>query len=193
MTRILRIDSSVNLDGSVTRMLGDRIVARFDDARVTHRDLARDPLPQITETWAEARATPAEKRTEEQAAALDLSDRLIAELEEADVIVIGAPVYNFSIPAALKAWIDLVARQRVTFRYTEDGPVGLLADRPVYVAMASGGTEMGSSKDFHSDFLRFFLGFIGLKDVTFIAADRLSKDREGTIARAKAQIDALDI
>jgi FMN-dependent NADH-azoreductase len=188
---VLRIDSSANTETSVTRNLTDRIIARLGDTDVVTRDLALEPLPQITHTWAVARATPEADRKPEQVAALEESDKLVGELLAADTIVIGAPVYNFGVPASLKAWIDLVARVGVTFRYTENGPEGLVTGKRVIIAMASGGVPAGSPADFVSDYLKFVLGFLGLTDVTIVAADALAKDAEGTIARANSQVDAL--
>ncbi|SFE78977.1 FMN-dependent NADH-azoreductase [Sulfitobacter brevis] len=188
---ILRIDSSANTETSVTRTLTDRIIATLDDTNITVRDLAETPLPQITHTWAVARAVPGEDRNAEQKAALELSDTLIAELRAADTIVIGAPVYNFSVPASLKAWIDLIARAGETFRYTADGPEGLIKGKRVIVAFASGGTPVGSEMDFASTYLRHVLGFIGITDVTVIAADALAMDADKTIANANAAVDAL--
>lgn len=188
---ILRIDASANTENSVTRGLTDRIIATLNDPDVTTRDLAEKALPQITHTWAVARAVPADNRTDKQAATLLQSDALIAEIMAADTIVIGAPVYNFSVPASLKAWIDLIARVGVTFRYTENGPVGLIEGKRVIIALASGGTPLGSDMDFASGYLRHVLAFMGMTDVTFVAADALAKDAAGTMARAHAQIDAL--
>ena len=188
---ILRIDSSANTTSSVTRGLTDRIIAQLGDSDVTVRDLALEPLPQITETWAIARATPETDRTPEQSEALVESDKLVAELLAADTIVIGAPIYNFGVPAGLKAWIDLVARAGVTFRYTEEGPVGLLTGKRTIVVVASGGTEAGSNYDFATGFLKHVLGFIGLTDVEFVTADKLALDAEGTIRHAQEQVDQL--
>lgn len=188
---ILRIDSSANTEDSVTRGLTDRIIAALDDNDVTVRDLAAEALPQITHTWAVARTVSEGDRTEEQKDALQQSDALIAEIMAADTLIIGAPVYNFSVPASLKAWIDLIARAGVTFRYTENGPVGLVEGKRVIVALASGGTPMGSDMDFASGYLRHVLGFMGMKDVTFVSADALAKDADGTMAQAHAQIDDL--
>ncbi|MFD2738175.1 FMN-dependent NADH-azoreductase [Sulfitobacter aestuarii] len=188
---ILRIDSSANTETSITRDLTDRIIATLGDADVVTRDLADSPLPQITHTWAIARSQPEEERSAEQKEALSQSDKLVAELLAADTIVIGAPVYNFSIPAALKAWIDLIARIGVTFRYTENGPEGLVKGKRVIIAMASGGTPLGSEIDFNSRYLEHVLGFMGMSDVTFVAADALAKDPEDTIARAHASIAEL--
>lgn len=194
MTRsILRIDASARRDGSVSRDLADRIVARFGDGvTVTTRDLATG-LPLIDEAWIGANFTPAESRTEAQRAALSLSDQLVAELQSADTLVIGLPIYNFGVPAALKAWVDLVARAGVTFRYTEAGPQGLLTAKRAIVAVASGGTEAGSEIDFATGYLRHVLGFIGITDVNFVTADRLMLDPEATLASAAAQVAALDI
>ncbi|APE42229.1 FMN-dependent NADH-azoreductase [Sulfitobacter alexandrii] len=188
---ILRIDSSANTETSVTRDLTDRIIARLGDADVVVRDLALEPLPQITHTWAVARTTPESDRAPEQVEALKESDKLVAELMAADTIVIGAPVYNFGVPASLKAWIDLVARVGVTFRYTENGPEGLVKGKRVIIAMASGGTPVGSSADFVSGYLKFVLGFMGMTDVSVVAADALATDADGTVARANDAIEKL--
>ncbi|OAN78482.1 FMN-dependent NADH-azoreductase [Sulfitobacter sp. EhC04] len=190
---ILRIDSSANTADSITRKLTDRIVAKLGDSDIVTRDLALEPLPQITHTWAVARATPESDRAPEQIEALKESDKLVAELLSADTIVIGAPIYNFGVPASLKAWIDLVARVGVTFRYTENGPEGLVKGKRVIIAMASGGVPAGSPADFVTEYLKFVLGFLGITDVTIVAADALAKDAEGTIARANNQIDGLAI
>ena len=144
----LRIETSVNRENSVTRQLTDRIIATLGDSDVVTRDIASEPLPLIDSTWASARVKPAEERTELDQEALALSDALVAEVQAADTIVISAPIYNFTIPASLKAWIDLIARVGVTFRYTEDGPQGLLEDKRVIVAFASGGTGIDSAADF---------------------------------------------
>ncbi|TFL20132.1 FMN-dependent NADH-azoreductase [Jannaschia formosa] len=190
MTQILRIDSSARHEGSVTRDLTGRIADRLG-GEVTHLDLAETPLPQITETWMQSNFTPEADRSPEQRAALAQSDALIAQLKAADTIVIGMPVYNFAVPAALKAWIDLVARAGVTFRYTENGPVGLLEGKRAIVAMASGGTKAGSGIDFASPYLRHVLGFIGITDVTFVTADTLMVDAEAAHRQADEQLAAL--
>jgi FMN-dependent NADH-azoreductase len=117
--------------------------------------------------------TPAGERTEEQAQneTSQLADTLIKELQDADIIIIGAPVYNFGPPASLKAWVDLVARAGTTFRYGENGPEGLLKDKKAYIIAVSGGTPIGGDIDFMSGWLKFFLGFIGISDVEMIVAD----------------------
>ena len=189
MTHILRIDASARRSGSVSRDLTDKIIARIGGA-VTTRDLAT-ALPLIDETWVGANFTPADDRTPEQARTLALSDALVAEVQAADTLVIGLPIYNFGVPAALKAWVDLVARAGVTFRYTETGPKGLLEGKRAIIAVASGGTEAGSEIDFATGYIRHVLGFIGITDVTFVAADQLAKDPDDTLARAHAQIEEL--
>lgn len=186
--KLLRIDSSAATQGSVTRDLTDRIIATLAPTDVTTRDLAATPLPQITEEWITARATPEAERTDAQRAELILSDTLVDEIAQADTLVIGLPVYNFSVPASLKAWIDLIARVGVTFRYTANGPEGLLTGKRAIIAMASGGTAAGSDIDFASGYLRHVLGFVGITDVTLVAADALAKDADGTLARAYSAI-----
>ena len=188
---ILRIDSSVNTKNSVSRDLTDRIIAASGSTDVVTRDLVADPLPQITEDWAEARLIPAQDRTASQNAVLALSDRLISEVQNAETLVIGLPVYNFSVPAALKAWIDLMARPGVTFRYTPNGPAGLLKGKRAVIAMASGGVPQGAPADFATPYLIHFLGFLGITDVEVVAADGLAKTPQETLARAHAAIAAL--
>ncbi|MEL6531300.1 MAG: NAD(P)H-dependent oxidoreductase, partial [Pseudomonadota bacterium] len=117
---------------------------------------------------------------------------LIAELQAADTIVISTPIYNFGVPAVLKAWADLVARAGTTFKYTENGPVGLLEGKKAYIAAASGGTPVGSDMDFMTSWLTFFLGFIGIKDVEIIAADGImGADGEAKIEAARARAEKL--
>ncbi len=136
---ILQIDTSARVQGSTSRQLSTRIAAKLG-GKITRRDLNAG-VPQIDETWIAANFTPADQRTEAQTAALALSDSLIAEIMEADVLVIGVPVYNFGVPAALKAWIDQIARTGVTFKYAETGPKGLLSGKRAILAVASGGTK----------------------------------------------------
>lgn len=190
---ILRIDSSARRTGSVSRDLTDRIIGHIaPDATVTVRDLAPG-LPLIDEAWVEANFTPADQRSAAQRDRLALSDRLVAELKAADTVVIGLPIYNFGVPAALKAWVDLVARAGVTFRYGEAGPEGLLTGKRAIVAVASGGTEAGSAIDFATGYIRHVLGFIGIDDVSFVSADRLMLDAEGTMRKALAEVNALPV
>ncbi|KIC17906.1 FMN-dependent NADH-azoreductase [Leisingera sp. ANG-DT] len=191
MTRtVLHLDSSARTEGSVTRDLSAQIVSRLDADTVIRRDLAA-PLPLLDGAWIGANFTPADQRSEADKQLLALSDALVAELKQADTIVIGAPIYNFSVPSTLKAWIDLVARVGVTFRYEETGPIGLLEGKRAIVAVASGGTQAGSDIDFATTYLRHVLGFIGITEVEIVAADAMSIDAEGALAKAKNQIEAL--
>lgn len=190
MTHVLRIDASARKTGSVSRALTDRIAGRFDNAEVTIRDLANG-LPHIDEAWVDANFTPAADRSDAQKTALALSDSLVAEIQKADVLVIGLPIYNFGVPASLKAWIDLIARAGVTFQYSAEGPKGLLTGKRAIIAVASGGTEAGSEIDFASGYIRHVLGFIGITDVAFVNADRLAIDPDGTIEAAQNQVAAL--
>ncbi len=187
---ILRIDASARREGSVSRQLTDQIVARLDGASVTTRDLANG-LPLIDEAWVGANFTPAEVRSDDQRAALELSDTLIEELKAADTIVIGLPVYNFGVPASLKAWVDLVARAGVTFRYTETGPEGLLTGKRAILVMASGGVPVGSPMDYATTYMKQVLGFVGITEVEIVAADGLAQDPEATLKAANEAIAAL--
>ncbi len=168
MTRVLKIDASGRTDGSISRDMSDRIAQRLaNGGRVVSRDL-NDHLPFIDEKWIGANFTPAEKRTEAQKQTLSLSDRLIEELRTADTLVIGTPVYNFGIPATLKAWVDQIARAGVTFRYTENGPEGLLKGKKAVIAFASGGVPMGAAMDHVTPYLKTVLGFVGITEVEFL-------------------------
>jgi len=190
--RILHVDASQRREGSVSRMLSERIVTtlkeRFPDAAVTRRDL-RDGVELVDDDWIRANDTPAEDRSPAQKKTLAYSDGLVAELFDADVWVIVTPVYNFSLPPVLKAWVDQICRARVTFAYSEEGPCGLVSDRKVFVAIASGGSKVGSATEFLSPYLRQVLAFIGIEDVEIIAADQLLMEREEKVARAQAQVD----
>lgn len=188
---LLRIDASARRTGSVTRDLSDQIIARLSPETVLTRDLAETPLPQIDEAWVGANFTPADDRSDADKARLALSDTLVAELQAADTIVIGLPIYNFGVPAALKAWIDLVAQAGLTFRYTAEGPQGLLTGKRAILAVASGGTEAGSEIDFALRYMKHVLSFIGITEVETIAADRLAIDPEATLSAAKAQVNKL--
>lgn len=192
--KILRIDTSARAEGSTTRQLSDELIDALRDRHgrvsVLTRDLARTPPPLLDADWIAANFTEPQARTAAQRAMLAPSDEMVAELAAADVVVIGVPVYNFSVPAALKAWIDLVARARITFRYTENGPEGLLKGKRAYLVMASGGVAVGSAADFATGYLRQVLGFLGITDVEIVAADQAML-RTDAVARARERIDEL--
>lgn len=185
---VLHIDSSARFTDSASRSLSAGVVAHLGAASIIRRDLAAEALPQIDEAWIAANYTPADARSDDQRQILAQSDALVDELVAADVIVIGLPVYNFSAPASLKAWIDLVARVGRTFQYSENGPEGLLQGKRAIIAYASGGVPMGSPVDFASTYLRQVLGFIGITDVEFVAAEGTAMDADGALSRATAAI-----
>lgn len=187
---ILHIDASARRTKSATRDLSERVVRHLNAGRIIRRDLAT-PLPLLTEDWIAANFTPADQRDVLQRDLLALSDELVSELQRADTIVIGLPIYNFSVPAAFKAWIDLVARAGLTFAYSEDGPKGLLKGKRAILAVASGGTAVGSEIDFATTYARHVLGFIGIHDVEIIAADRMALDPEAALSNAQKAVAEL--
>jgi FMN-dependent NADH-azoreductase len=193
--RVLRIDASARRTGSVSRRLGDTLVEALrrghDNLLITRRDLAEQSPPLVDESWVDANFTDALRRNEAQREKLAVSDYLVQELKQADLLVINTPLYNFSVPAALKAWIDLVARARLTFRYTDSGVEGLLRGKRAYVVIATGGVEVGSSFDFASGYLRHVLGFLGIGDVEIIAADGIDRRGDEALEQAKRHIDEL--
>jgi FMN-dependent NADH-azoreductase len=169
-------------------MLVDELLGRYPTAQIIRRDLA-EGIPLVDETWIKANNLPDSDRDELHRQALALSDMLIDELQ-ADIWVLGTPVYNFSLPPVLKAWIDQICRARVTFAYSEQGPKGLLRDRRVYLAVASGGSKVGSPTEFLTPYVRHVLGFIGIKDIEIIAADQLLMAGDDKIAEAEAAVKA---
>jgi FMN-dependent NADH-azoreductase len=192
--RILRVDASARIEGSVTRELADRLVAglvaRAGEVSLTRRDVA-EGLPFVDAGWVAANLTDPEARSAAQQGALAGSDALVDEVKAADVWVIATPIYNFGVPACLKAWVDQIARARLTFRYTGQGPEGLLHNKKVYILVATGGTEVGSAIDFATPWLKFVLGFLGISDVEVIAADRGMQRGESARQHAAARIDAV--
>lgn len=187
---ILRVDASARKAGSSSRALTDALIARLGPDNIVTRDLT-EPLPFVTQDWVGANFTDEAERTDSQKAELALSDKLVDELVTADTLVIGTPIYNFAVPAALKAWIDLIARARKTFHYTANGPEGLLKDKKAYVLIASGGTEVGSEIDFASGYLRHVLGFVGITDVTIIAADQQMMKGEAALDQALGKLASI--
>jgi len=188
---ILRIDASGRREGSQTRALTEKLIAQLratGAARVVTRDLAGG-VEFVDEEWINANFTPEEDRTQAQRLRLRGSDALVDEVVQSDVIVIGTPIYNFGIPATLKAWVDQVARARKTFRYTDNGPVGLLEGKKAYIVVTSGGTEVGSEIDFATGYLKHVLGFTGIHDVTVFAADQLMVHGQQRLASAANEID----
>lgn len=192
---ILQVNSSARTVGSHSTRLANDIVQRLQAANpaaaLTVRDLGRNPHPALDEAALQALFTPAEQRSPEQAARVAQNDALIAELEAADVLVMGVPMYNFGVSAALKSWIDAVARAGVTFKYTDKGPVGLLQGKKVYVALARGGLYRDTPADTQVPYLKSVLGFLGMTDIQFVYAEGLAMGPEAeqkALASAEAQI-----
>jgi FMN-dependent NADH-azoreductase len=174
MKTILHLNSSIYGDGGQSSRLAQEFVSQFPGARVIARDLAKNPLPHLDAERFGAFLAKPETRTRAQAAVVAESDALIAELKASDTIVLGLPMYNFGLPTQLKAYFDHVARAGVTFKYTEKGPVGLLAGKKAYVFAARGGLYQGTPRDTQSAYLRDFLAFLGISDVEFVYAEGLA-------------------
>lgn len=189
---ILQINSSIQSDaGNSSRLASELSSALSGGAAVATRDLARHPVPHLDAARFGAFLTPEAERSAEQQAVVAYSDALIEELREADVLVLGLPMYNFGVPSQLKAWFDHVARAGVTFRYTATGPEGLLKGKKAWVVAARGGRYEGTAKDSQSAHVRDFLGFLGITDVEFVYAEGLAIDaatREASIAQARNRI-----
>ena len=188
---VLRVDSSGRYGSSSTRTLADNLIealeVRYNRVETTRRDLA-EGMPHVDEHWIQANFTPADERNAAHKEELHFSDSLVAELQAADVIVIGMPIYNFGVPAALKAWVDMVARARLTFRYTENGPEGLLKGKKAYLVIASGGVGVDSEVDFATPYMRQALAFLGITDVDVVTADQQNRRGSESISEARAQI-----
>jgi FMN-dependent NADH-azoreductase len=199
MKSVLVINSSAAREGSVSRTLVEEAVARLRDvdpfAKVVRRVLGEHPVPHLTvETLNGVRGTPA---TAAEHRARALSDALIAELREADTIVIGAPMYNFGVTTGLRSWFDHVLRAGETFSYSSGGPKGLLAGKRVIVIESRGGFYSegpGAAIDFQEPYLRHLLGFMGLTDVTFVRAEKIGygpEARNASLKQAKLDIASL--
>ncbi|MDW5264576.1 MULTISPECIES: FMN-dependent NADH-azoreductase [Acidobacteriaceae] len=191
MPTLLHLDSSP-LESSITRELTREFVktwkAAHPDGAVIERDLAAHPPALIDATWVGSVHTPEAARTSEQAAALAISDQLIAELETADEYILGVAMHNFSVPSVLKLWIDQIARHGRTFTYDETGAEGLLKDKKATIVIASGGVyEVGTpagAMNFVEPYLKAVLGFLGVTDINFVTASGASQLMRGTIDRA---------
>lgn len=196
--KILQINASARSAGSNSTRVADSITARLQAANpgalVEVLDLAANPHPVLDEPALGALFTPAEQRTPEQAARVALDDALIAQVQSADAIVLGVPMYNFGVPVQLKAWIDAIARAGVTFRYSEKGAEGLITGKKVYVALARGGLYRNTPADSQVPYLKSVLAFLGMTDVEFFYAEGLAMGPDAAakgFAEAQAQIDAI--
>ena len=193
MKKILHIDASGRHADSDSRQLSAQTVKAIssDDTQVTYRDVSQG-LPFLDDVMIGAYFTPEEDRNEKQKQAITVSDQVVQELLENDAVVIGVPIYNFAMPASLKAWADLAARAKVTFQYTENGPVGLLENKKAYIVVTSGGVAIDSQADFLTPWIRQFLGFLGISDVTIINASTINIKGQEAIEMARAQIQQLE-
>jgi FMN-dependent NADH-azoreductase len=187
---VLRIDSSARLEGANSRIISDYLVRRLGQP-VIERDLVRNPLPPMSpEDLVGVHGSKDDDRPSLQRH-LAISNELIEELQQADTLVIGVPMYNFSVPAYLKQWIDYVCRAGVSFRYTEDGPEGLTGVKRAFIVTASGGTKIGSEMDFASRYLEQICRFLGVAEVHHIDAGGSKRTPAVVIDRARQQIDLL--
>lgn len=191
--KILQINASARSVGANSTRLADAVTARLKaqhpNAVVELRDLASDPHPVLDEPALGALFTPAEQRTPEQESRVALDDALIAQVQSADAIVLGVPMYNFGVPVQLKTWIDAIARVGVTFRYTEKGPEGLLKGKKVYVALARGGLYRDTPADSQTPYLKNVLAFLGMNEVEFIFAEGLAMGADSA-SKAFAEAEA---
>ena len=178
MSRVLIIESSARQQDSVSRQLTQTFITQWQAAhpadQISVRDLALNPVPHLDAHLLGGWMKPAEQRTQAEQASLERSEALTEELLAADVLVMAAPMYNFTIPSTLKAWLDHVLRAGVTFKYTATGPQGLLTGKRAFVLTARGGIYAGSSADLQEPYLRQVMAFIGIHDVAFIHAEGLN-------------------
>jgi len=195
MKNILIVNSSISGDqGQSNQLIESFLQALPASVQQTRLDLNQQPLPHLGMSEIAAWMTPEQDRTAEQAEIAALSDLSIAQVQAADVILIGVPMYNFGVPSQLKAWFDRIARAGITFKYTETGPVGLLADKPVVFFATRGGVYKDLPHDSQTPFLKAFFNFIGLKNLHFIYAEGLNMGAESAQAAleaARAQIGDL--
>ncbi|MGO4893433.1 FMN-dependent NADH-azoreductase [Flavobacterium sp. W21_SRS_FM6] len=177
MKNVLVINSSLSHDKGNSNILSQKLLARLQAStavNVVERNLAEMELPHLTMNEMLAWGSEVSSRSEEQVALNSLSELFIADLQQADTVVIGMPMYNFGVPSTFKAWIDRVARAGITFNYTETGPQGLLSNKKVYVLAARGGMYAGTPKDTQTEYLKDVLGFLGLTDIDFVYAEGLA-------------------
>jgi FMN-dependent NADH-azoreductase len=194
MKTILQLNASILSDDGQSSRLANEFVAALPEAQVVRRDLARDTVPHLDAERFGAFLSKPESRTKAQQSVVDYSDKLIGELKQADVIVLGLPMYNFGVPSTLKAYFDHVARAGATFNYTASGPVGLLTGKKIYVFAARGGMYAGTPRDTQTAYVRDFFAFLGITDIEFVYAEGLAiseTSRDAALTRARADIERL--
>jgi len=191
--KIYQIDSSARKKGSTSRALAKKLLEKIKkpEDEIIYRDLDDEMLfvAGLTES---GMSIPENERTEQHKKMFELSDKLVKELKESDIIIISTPIYNFGPPATLKAWSDLAARVKSTFKYSSDGKqIGLLENKKVYLVITSGGTKIGGKDDYLTPWLIYVLNFFGIKNIKTISADQMSIDYEKSIKDAERQINEL--
>ena len=191
--KIYQIDCSAKKKGSVSRGLAKKLLNKIkkSEDKVVYRDLDDEMLfvAGLTES---GMSIPESERTENHKKMFELSDKLVKELKDSDIIIISAPIYNFGPPATLKAWSDLTARVKSTFKYSPDGKqIGLLENKKVYLIITSGGTRVGSKDDYLTPWLKHVLNFFGITNIQIISADQMSIDYEKSVKKAEEQINKI--
>lgn len=194
--KILKIDSSARFSRSHSRYLTNELVKKFaafyDNSVITERDLCKD-IPFISEGMIASMYTEPGMRTAQQADLLKISDSIISELKKADILVLGVPMYNFSVPACLKAWIDQMVRTGLTYKFDDAGFTGLVKNIRTYVVITSNGVPLNSEMDFVSGYIKCILGFVGIQDVHFIDATQIQlKGEEKVMQEAMAMIGNIE-
>ncbi|MDE3020733.1 MAG: NAD(P)H-dependent oxidoreductase [Pseudomonadota bacterium] len=196
MSTLLKINTSILASGN-SRQLVDHFVSEWQrthpKGKIIDRDLASVPIPHIDENVINGFFTPAEEQSINQRKAVTRSDELIKEIVDSDTIVLGVPMYNFGIPSTLKAWIDHVARAGITFNYSPNGPIGLLAGRKAFILSAQGGKFAGSEHDSLSGQIRSFFWLVGISDITFVYAQgmNIANEKDESTHTAKREISRL--
>ena len=191
--KIYQIDSSARKDGSTSRALAKKLLDRIKkpDDEIIYRDL-NDEMVFVSGLTESGMKIDAKDQNEHHKKMFELSDKLVKELKESDIVIISTPIYNYGPPATLKAWSDLAARVGETFKFREDGRrEGLLKDKQVYLVITSGGTKINSKEDFLTPWLAYMLNFFGIKKIDIIAADQMALDYEKSIKDAEAQIEKI--
>ena len=192
---ILYVSSSVQGGNSISRNLAEELISvlknKDSGVDVAERDVSDNDISLVTAEHVGAFYTPEEERSDQQRALLEQSNALVAELKSAKTLVVATPMYNFGIPASLKAWVDMICRVGETFRYTENGPEGLLDIDTMYLVVATGGAPVGSAVDFVVPYMKQIASFIGIKNVEVVAADATNANRDAAIEKARARIAEL--
>jgi FMN-dependent NADH-azoreductase len=193
--KFYQIDSSARKDGSTSRALAKKLLDKIKkpEDEVIYRDLD-DEMVFVSSLTESGMKIEEKDRNEHHKKMFELSDKLVSELKESDIIIISAPIYNYGPPATLKAWADLAARVGETFRFKPDGRrEGLLSNKRAFLVITSGGTKLNSNEDFLTPWLKFILNFFGIEKVDVVSADQMALDYEKSIANAESQIEKLNI